>query len=351
MPDFTSTFWRGKRVFLTGHTGFKGSWLALWLQQLGADVTGFALAPHTQPNLFELTHLNTRIHSLMGDVRDLAQLKQAILNAKPDIIFHLAAQSLVRPSYQDPVGTYQTNVMGTVNLLEAMRAATTAKVLINVTTDKCYENKEWFWGYREVDPMGGYDPYSSSKGCAELVTAAYRRSFLDVTSGKSIATVRAGNIIGGGDWSQDRLIPDMIAALSQGKKAVIRYPQAIRPWQHVLEPVSGYLLLAEKMWDQPAEFAQAWNFGPHEKDCRSVSYIADHVCALWGKNTAWELSAIEHVHEAKFLKLDISKAAALLEWRPRWSLEEALAKTVAWYQAVGDGEEAAAMTLQQIGEY
>lgn len=349
------SFWEGKRVFITGHTGFKGAWLSQWLNLMGAEVTGFALSPPSNPNLFDLTNLASRMHSVIADINDVAVLKEAVDHAKPDVIFHLAAQSLVRYSYQHPIETYQTNVMGTVNILEAMRASDTAKVLVNITTDKCYENKEWQWGYREIDALGGYDPYSSSKGCSELITAAYRQSFFNPNQfsvhGKAIASARAGNVVGGGDWAQDRLVPDIISTLIQNKSPVIRFPHAIRPWQHVLEPLSGYLLLAEKLWNNPTEYVGAWNFGPEDQDCQPVSSIADQLCLKWGHGANWILSSDAHPHEASFLKLDISKAKSLLHWQPRWRLSQTLEHTVDWYRSWNQGEDPAQLTTRQIKNY
>ena len=351
----TPSFWKNKRVFLTGHTGFKGAWLAHWLHLLGAKVTGYALAPPSSPNLFELAKVGDKLTSIIADITDAKALQQAVKAASPDIILHLAAQALVRYSYDQPVETYQTNVMGTVNILEAMRHSDTAKVLVNVTTDKCYENKEWHWGYRETDPLGGYDPYSSSKGCSEIVTAAYRQSYFNPANfaqhGKAIATARAGNVVGGGDWAQDRLVPDIITSLAQGNVPVIRFPYAIRPWQHVLEPLSGYLLLAEHLWEKPQEYAGAWNFGPDDEDCQPVAAVADQLCANWGKAASWQLSTDAHPHEASFLKLDISKSKSLLHWRPRWRLSQTLAATVDWYQGWVNGEDAASLTTNQIKNY
>ncbi|EKD53788.1 MAG: hypothetical protein ACD_60C00153G0008 [uncultured bacterium] len=351
----TPDFWRKKRVFLTGHTGFKGSWLSLWLQALGANVTGYALPPKTEPNLFSLASIDQAVTSVFGDIRNLNFLKETITKAKPDIIFHLAAQPLVRYSYQHPVETYETNVMGTVNILEALRMSDSAKVLINITTDKCYENKEWHWGYREIDPMGGHDPYSNSKGCAELVTSAYRNSYFNAMDEenfqKGIASVRAGNIIGGGDWSDDRLIPDMMKAFMKGKKPLIRFPNAIRPWQHVLEPLFGYLLLAEKIFFAPKQYAEAWNFGPHDKECQPVSSVANQVCEVWGDNAAWEQSTEQHAHEASFLKLDIAKAQSRLHWHPRFTLQEAIDATVSWYKSWQRGDHMRDVTLAQIERY
>lgn len=347
-------FWRAKRVFVTGHTGFKGSWLSLWLQYMGAQVTGYALAPNTEPNLFTLAKVADDMHSIIGDVRDLESLKASILAAKPDIIIHMAAQPLVRYSYEYPVETYATNVMGTVHILEAFRVADTAKVLVNVTTDKCYENKEWHWGYRENEPMGGYDPYSNSKGCSELVTAAYRSSYFNPQGidkhGKALASARAGNVIGGGDWAQDRLIPDIINSFIKRRKVLIRNPHAIRPWQHVLEPLSGYLTLAEKLMHEPVAYAEAWNFGPIDADCRSVEWIAQHLAELW-PGASWQVAEGEHPHEAGFLKLDISKAHARLQWQPKWRLSRALAETANWYKYWQRGTNVKQLTVDQIQTY
>jgi CDP-glucose 4,6-dehydratase len=349
-------FWRGMRVFLTGHTGFKGSWLSLWLQSMGAEITGYALAPNTEPNLFTLAKIADGMNSIIGDIRDLERLKAAVLAAKPDIIIHMAAQPLVRYSYDFPVETYATNVMGTVHLLEAFRASDTAKICINVTTDKCYENKEWHWGYRENEPMGGYDPYSNSKGCSELVTSAYRNSYFNPLHfnkhGKALASGRAGNVIGGGDWAADRLVPDIMMAFCRGKKVSIRNPHAIRPWQHVLEPLSGYLALAEQLWHKPVELAEGWNFGPIDGDCKAVGELVKLAAELWGKEASWQIANGDHPHEASFLKLDISKAKARLHWQPRWRLEEAVATTVEWYKVWhGRSSDLHQFTLQQLMRY
>jgi CDP-glucose 4,6-dehydratase len=342
-------FWNGRRVLVTGHTGFKGSWLCLWLQALGADVYGFALDPATDPNLFELAHIADGMTSMIGDIRDPDALERAVGEAKPEIVVHLAAQPLVRESYLNPVETYATNVMGLVHLLEATRRLSQIRVLINVTTDKCYENQEWPWGYRESDPMGGYDPYSSSKGCSELVTQAYRRSFFK--DGVAVATARAGNVIGGGDWARDRLIPDILDAFAGGSPAVIRYPDAIRPWQHVLEPLSGYLLLSQRLFADGAAVAGGWNFGPEDRDCKPVRYVADRLIKLWGDDASWTHDGEEHPHEAGFLKLDCSKAAYCLDWRPRWHLERALEAVIDWHKGYLDGEDLAQLSHRQITEF
>lgn len=349
------SFWRGKRVFLTGHTGFKGSWLALWLKSLGAEVFGFSLEPPTQPNLFEAAAINQIVTTTLGDVRDLSALQQAMVEAQPDIALHLAAQSLVQYSYQHPVETYGTNVTGTVNFLEAVRHTPTIRAAVVVTSDKCYENQEWVWGYRENEAMGGRDPYSNSKGCAELVTAAYRTSYFAYEDYNrhlvALASVRAGNVIGGGDWALDRLIPDMIKAFQAGQPVLIRNPHAIRPWQHVLEPLSGYLVLAQKLWEDGPEYAGGWNFGPNDEDARSVAWIVDRLTHLWGHGATWERDGRAHPHEANYLKLDCSKARAQLGWGPRLSLAETLEWVVEFYRGYYDGESARAIVEAQIQRY
>lgn len=350
-PDF----WRGRRIFLTGHTGFKGSWLSLWLQDLGAEVSGYALAPPSDPNLFTLAQVERGMQSQIGDVCDLATLSKALQQAQPEVVLHLAAQPLVRASYDDPVATYATNVMGTVHLLEAVRQTPSVRAVVNVTTDKCYENREWDWGYRESDALGGYDPYSNSKGASELVTAAYRNSFFNPAQhkrhGVALASARAGNVIGGGDWAADRLVPDMLGALQSGTPARIRNPHAIRPWQHVLEPLRGYLLLAERLYTEGPTFAEAWNFGPLDEDARPVGWIAEELIRLWGHQAAWVADAGEHPHEAHYLKLDISKARARLPWMPLLRLSDALRLTVDWARLQQDGADMRAATLSQIRGY
>ena len=349
------SFWREKRVFLTGHTGFKGSWLTLWLQKLGAHVTGYSLAPDTDPNLFTLGRVSDGIESLTGDLRDRHRLSEAIRSAKPDVVIHMAAQPLVRESYAQPVETYETNVLGTVHLLDAIRSVDSVRSVVIVTTDKCYENREWVWGYRENEALGGYDPYSSSKACAELVTAAYRNSFFNPSAyadhGVAIASARAGNVIGGGDWAKDRLIPDIIRAIKDGETVNIRNPHAIRPWQHVLEPLSGYLLLAEGLYTKGVLHADAWNFGPIDSDAQPVQAVVERVTTTWGDGARWELDGANHPHEARYLKLDCSKARSLLGWQPRWDLGHALDSTVAWYKAATQGEDMKSFTLAQIDEY
>lgn len=348
-------FWRGRRVFLTGHTGFKGSWLSLWLQSLGAELTGYALPAPTDPSLFEEGGVAAGMHSVEGDVRDLDTLRRAMQEAAPEVVIHMAAQPLVRYSYEFPVETYATNVMGTVNLLEAVRATPSVRAIVNVTTDKCYENREWHWGYRENEAMGGYDPYSSSKGCAELVSSAYRSSFFNSESYDkhrvALATARAGNVIGGGDWAKDRLIPDIVAAFLRDTPVEIRNPHAIRPWQHVLEPLHGYLTLAEKLFTEGCGFAEAWNFGPNDDDAKPVAWIVERLVACWGGFPQWIIHAGNHPHEAGFLKLDISKAKNRLGWRPVLGLGDALDLVVTWSKARHSSGDARDITLQQIKDY
>jgi CDP-glucose 4,6-dehydratase len=344
-PDF----WAGKRVFVTGHTGFKGAWLALWLTSLGARVAGYALRPSTAPSLWQLVEDSAGVSSTIADIRDLTALASGIESFQPEIVFHLAAQSLVRPSYEDPVGTYATNVMGTVHLLEAVRRARGVRAVVNVTSDKCYENLETGQAYRETDPMGGRDPYSSSKGCAELVTAAYRASFF--ASAVALASARAGNVIGGGDWAADRIVPDTVRAAVAGEAVKVRNPTAVRPWQHVLEPLAGYLQLAERLCEAPGEYAAGWNFGPDDEDAVPVETIVSTVTRLWGPPARWESDRGPHPHEAHFLRLDSSKARKRLGWRPCLRLESALEWTVEWYKAQAQGADARALTLAQIARY
>ncbi|MGR9577010.1 CDP-glucose 4,6-dehydratase [Pandoraea sputorum] len=348
-------FWKGKRVLLTGHTGFKGAWLSLWLRELGADVVGFALAPSTTPSLFEIANVAQDIRSIEGDVRDAALVSRVVSECAPEIVIHMAAQALVRHSYVDPVQTYSTNVMGTVHLLEAIRHTPSVRAVVNVTSDKCYENREWVWGYREQDPMGGHDPYSNSKGCAELVTGAFRDSFFPPQTydkhGVALASARAGNVIGGGDWAQDRLIPDILRAIEQGQPVRIRSPHAIRPWQHVLEPLSGYLRLAERLWESGPEYVGGWNFGPAADDARQVDHIVGRLTELWGAGAQWVLDDAPVLHEAHYLKLDCSKAHQLLQWRARWRLETALQRIVAWHRAYVDGQDMREHTLSDIRAY
>ncbi len=348
----SSQFWQGKRVFLTGHTGFKGSWLCLWLRSMGAQVTGYALEPPTEPSIFALARVGEIVHSIIADVRDLERLKTEMLLAAPEIVIHMAAQPLVRDSYKLPVETYAINVMGTVHLLEAVRSCPTVRAVVNVTTDKVYENREWHWGYRENEPMGGYDPYSNSKGCSELVTAAYRSSYFNPLEydrhGVAVATARAGNVIGGGDWANDRLIPDIIRAILAGEPVQVRNPHAVRPWQHVLEPLSGYLLLAERLYEDGVAFASGWNFGSPEEDARPVQWLVERLCAIWGSGASWQLDDGEHPHEAHYLKLDCSKAHAELGWWPRWGLEKALESIAAWTKVYKSGGDLRQICEEQI---
>ena len=342
-------FWAGRRVLLTGHTGFKGSWLALWLSSLGARVTGYALAPSTDPSLWQLLGSLPQTTSMIEDVRDPAALRRAFDESRPEVVFHLAALALVRRSYDDPVGTYATNVMGTVNTLEAARHCRDTKAIVIVTSDKCYENRETGQLYRESDPMGGHDPYSSSKGCAELVTTAYRRSFF--RGGPGLGSARAGNVIGGGDWAADRLVPDLVRGALKGEATLIRNPAAVRPWQHVLEPLAGYLRLAEVLYASPERYAGGWNFGPAEHDCVPVAQAADFVVKRWGAGARWRTDSNQHPHEAKLLALDAGKAREQLGWRPRLRLEQALSWTVDWYREVAQGKPAHATCLGQIEQY
>ncbi len=347
-------FWRGKSVLITGHTGFKGSWLALWLQGLGARVGGYALAPPTRPSLFELAQVGAGMASVINDVRDPGALQGCIADFKPEIIIHMAAQSLVRHSYQHPMETYATNVMGTVNLLEAARSSSATRAVLVVTSDKCYENKEWLWGYRENEALGGYDPYSNSKACAELVVAAYRHSFFNPDDGRqalSLASARAGNVIGGGDWAKDRLIADVMAAFLEEQAVRIRNPQAVRPWQHVLEPLNGYLILAEKLWTEGADYAEAWNFGPDASGTVTVAEIMQRLKQQWHGPAGWVADSADHPHEAACLKLDCAKARARLGWRPRLSLDETLAWIVEWYEAYRRGDDVRRLTETQINRY
>lgn len=348
-------FWQGKRVLLTGHTGFKGSWLSLWLQSMGAQVTGYALAPPTNPSLFEIAEVAQGMTSVIGDIRDLSKLQAVFAEHQPEIVIHMAAQPLVRYSYQNPVETYSTNVMGTVHLLEAVRNTSGVKVVVSITTDKCYENREWIWGYRENEPMGGFDPYSNSKGCAELVSSAYRSSFFNANNyaqhGVATATVRAGNVIGGGDWAQDRLIPDTLAAFEQGRRVDIRNPHSIRPWQHVMEPLRGYLTLAEQLFKHGPSFGEGWNFGPNDEDAKPVGWVVEQMAALWGTDAQWHIDNGEHPHEAHFLKLDISKARSRLDWHPALRLKEALALIVDWSKQRAAGANMRQLTLDQLRTY
>ncbi len=344
------SFWRNKRVLITGHTGFKGSWLTIWLKSMGAQIQGLALDPPTNPSLFVEASVSDGIVSNICDICDYERVNEILSKFQPEVILHLAAQPLVRHSYDFPLETYTTNVIGLVNLFEAARKCETLKVIVNVTTDKCYENKEWVWGYREDEPMGGFDPYSSSKGCAELVTSAYRRSYF-ASSGVALASARAGNVIGGGDWAKDRLIPDILRAFSSKEPVVIRNPESTRPWQHVIEPLSGYLLLAESLWNNPTYYAEGWNFGPKDDDAKPVKWIVDKLIDIWGNGACARFDDSHQPHEASYLKLDISKAGQKLGWKPRWSLESALSNVVSWQQAWESGKDVRALCLEQINLY
>ncbi|WP_415842093.1 CDP-glucose 4,6-dehydratase [Paracidovorax anthurii] len=349
-------FWAGRRVFLTGHTGFKGTWLSIWLQRMGAEVTGYALAPDSTPAMFALARAAEGMTSLIGDVRDAAQLAGALQAAAPEVVIHMAAQPLVRQSYADPVGTYSTNVMGTVHLLEAVRRSPSVRAVVVVTSDKCYENREWLWGYREEDALGGFDPYSNSKACTELVAGSYRDSFFPPekygSHGVAMASARAGNVIGGGDWSSDRLIPDFLRAASQGGPLELRNPDAIRPWQHVLEPLAGYLQLAQRLVEQGVAVSGAWNFGPSEQDARSVGDVVRQLAASWPEPVDCRFAAdAGGPHEARMLRLDSSKARALLGWTPRWTLAQTLSSIVGWHAAHRRGEDMRKMTEAQIESY
>lgn len=350
-----STFWRRRKVFLTGHTGFKGSWLSLWLQELGAELWGYALDPPTNPSLFALADVGMNMHSVIGDLRDCAALSSAINAQQPEIVIHMAAQPLVRRSYEDPLETYEVNVIGTVNLLEVVRRCPSVRAVVVITTDKCYENREWVWPYRENDRLGGHDPYSSSKACAEILTASFRNSFFPAyryaQHHVALATVRAGNVIGGGDWASDRIIPDMVRAFSSHQVLEIRNPHAIRPWQHVLEPLRGYLILAEKLYMEGAAFAEAWNFGPAQGDAQPVEWIVDSFVEHWGDGARWKLATGEQPHEAQMLMLDWSKAATRLGWSPCLSLQEALCYTFNWYKQQQDGATVRELTLKQVRDY
>lgn len=348
-------FWQGKRVLVTGHTGFKGGWLCVWLQSLQAHVFGYALPPPGGPNLFEAAHIAKGMTGVLGDIRDFDALHRALAEFQPEIVFHLAAQPLVGKSYRHPMETYATNVMGTVHLLEAVRQVGSVRAVVNVTSDKCYENKEWAWGYRENEPMGGHDPYSSSKGCSELVTAAYRSSFFAVGDADGprvgIATARAGNVIGGGDWAAERLVSDVLRAVMSRQPVRLRQPGATRPWQHVLEPLSGYLALAERLFQDPKAYGEGWNFGPDEAAAKPVSWVVEQILALWGSSEAWEQEAQPPYHEAHFLKLDCAKAHARLGWWPTLALGESLAWVVDWTKAWDAGADMRHVTENQITDY
>lgn len=351
----TENFWTGKRALVTGHTGFKGGWLALWLRQLGAEVCGYALAPATEPSLFELAEVGRGMQSVFGDLDDRDSLEAVFSRFRPEIVFHLAAQPLVRASYLDPVATYRTNVLGTAHVLEAIRKTPGVRSVVVITSDKCYENHEWCWPYRETDALGGHDPYSSSKACAELVALAYGQSFFPSSLYSqhrvAIATARAGNVIGGGDWSPERLVPDAMRAFLERRPLVLRHPDAIRPWQHVLEPLSGYLLLAERLWKEGPTYGGAWNFGPPAHDAVSVSTLADELQRAWGANARWQHEPGDGKHEARTLQLDASKAELQLGWRPRWNFTRAVEETVGWYRSYAAGTDPRQLVLTQIDAY
>ncbi len=352
MENSFAAFYRGKVVLVTGHTGFKGGWLAAWLKILGARVIGFSLPPETRPNLFEAARIGQDMVSVIGNLRELSSIFALFREHKPQLVFHNAAQALVRRSYQDPVGTYATNVMGTVHVLEAARNTPSVRAIVVVTSDKCYENRELVRGYREEEAMGGHDPYSSSKGCAELVTAAYRRSFFDRDGEATVASVRAGNVIGGGDWAEDRLVPDIVRGISSGMPIALRHPAAVRPWQHVLEPIRGYLLVGQLLWERGARYAQAWNFGPREEDEISVLELAERMIACWKTGTLTIQENASDPHEAHFLKLDCGKARAELSWRPALTIDDTIRLSVEWYRAfLADPGSGFEMMESQIRHY
>lgn len=346
----SDNFWKGKKVFITGHTGFKGGWLVQTLKILGAQIKGYALKPDTEPNFFDSTNVENIMISEIGDIRNIESLSKSVSEFQPEVVFHLAAQPLVRYSYENPKETYEINVIGTLNLLEAIRKVNTVKAVVLITTDKCYENKEWDYGYREIDPMGGYDPYSSSKGCCELLISSYRNSFFKDTQTK-IASARAGNVIGGGDWSKDRLIPDILQAIKNNEQPILRNPLAIRPWQHVIEPVSGYIKLAEKLYVEETGYDQAWNFGPNDTECKSVEWITNTLLELNDCEFSWKQDNNFNPHEAQLLKLDISKAKNKLGWTPKWDLNNSLNKIVEWHKAYALNEDIKEVTRKQIIEY
>ena len=349
------SFWGNKKILVTGHTGFKGSWLSLWLQKLGADVVGISLEPPTNPSLFDQACVGDRMVSLNHDIRDGEKVKEIFQKHQPEIIFHLAAQPLVRYSYKNPVETYETNVMGTMHILEAIRFTESVRSAVMITTDKCYHNKEWVWGYRETDSLGGHDPYSSSKGAAELLIASYRDSFFSSEKYNehmtAVASVRAGNVIGGGDWAEDRLVPDIIRAFQENKKVIIRNPESTRPWQHVLEPLSGYIHLAEKLYEEGYAYAEPWNFGPHDNDAKSVKWIVKEMADIWKNGAGWGVNSQSDVHEANYLKLDCSKAHIKLGWSPKWSLNHSLKKIIDWHKVASKTDNCREICLGQIEQY
>jgi len=349
------SFWNGKKVLITGHTGFKGSWMSLWLKINGANVTGYALPPPTTPSFFEIGNIHKDMISITGDVRDLQHFQAVVAKYRPEIIIHMAAQPIVRYSYSNPIETFSTNIMGTVNVLETVRQTDSVKVVLIITSDKCYDNKEWLWGYRENDPMGGHDPYSSSKGCAELITSAFHRSYFSKDNfkkhGVAVASARAGNVIGGGDWGQDRLIPDIMRAIMKNQPVMIRNPHAYRPWQHVLEPLSGYMCLIKKLWEDGEKFAGGWNFGPEDSDCEPVSWIMKNLDHLWDGSINWKLDSTDNPHEATYLKLDCSKAKKLLGWFPKLKLATALEWVAQWYSIYFNSKNIREISEKQISQY
>jgi len=350
-----SDFWQGKRVFLTGHTGFKGSWLSLWLKMMGAEILGFSTGPLTNPNLYSILSLDSLLLNITGDILDYKILSKAISKFKPQIVIHMAAQSLVRRSYNSPLETIAVNITGTANLLEACRIAKDLKVILNVTSDKCYKNQEWLWGYRENEQLGGIDPYSCSKSCSELITKSYRESFFNQKDydkhGVAIATARAGNVIGGGDWSEDRLIPDCILALTAGKKIKLRNPNSIRPWQYVLDPLHGYLLLIEKLFESGPRFSGSWNFGPNEDDAKEVRWIVDTICRKMNHKPGYETNSETQPHEANFLKLDCSKSKSLLKWKPKMRLAESINEIIFWTKAYMEGKDMKQISIDQVNSF
>lgn len=346
-----ANFWSGKRVFLTGHTGFKGSWLSIWLSSMGSEIKGYSLEPNTDPSLYYECNINDVVDSQIGDIRNIDLLKKSMTGFDPDILIHMAAQPLVRRSYDYPLETYTTNVIGTANVLESARYCSNLRAIISVTTDKVYDNKEWAWGYRENEPLGGYDPYSSSKACAELVTSAYRSSYFLKWNTHNVASARAGNVVGGGDWSKDRLIPDFIRSVELKEPMIVRNPLATRPWQHVLEPLSGYILLAQKLFQYGERYADSWNFGPNDEDCKSVEWILDELVRKWKGDASWELDKNQQPHEAKYLKLDCSKVKSELGWEPKWDIKTTIGKIYLWYQALGAGEDMQSHMLREISSY
>ena len=351
----TPSFWSGKRVFITGHTGFKGSWLSLWLQQLGAEVSGYALSPPSNPNLFDITRVSEGMVDSRGDVGDLMSLQRALIDFKPEVVIHLAAQSVVRTSYEEPVRTFATNVLGSVHLMEAVRQTGGVRAVVMVTSDKCYRNREWIWGYRETDDLGGNDPYSSSKACAELAAASYRQAYFNATEyskhGVALATARAGNVIGGGDWKRDALVPDTVRALLRGEQTELRNPHATRPWQFVLDPLRGYLMLAERLYDGQVDYTEAWNFGPHDTSVRTVGWVAEELHRLWGHPYPPQKDTASHPHEDTLLKLDVSKAAVKLGWQTLLPVEAALEWIVSWTRAYEAGEDVRSVCTEQINAF